>query len=69
MEKMDKNCAYLLQLKTQVFPRRGLAHSLSERRYAMGDKGSKDKGNKEQKKKPKHTLKEKKKLKKEKKNK
>lgn len=36
---------------------------------AMADKGSKDKGKKEQKKAPKHTLKEKKQLKKEKKNK
>jgi hypothetical protein len=35
----------------------------------MGDKGSKDKGKKEQKKAPLHTLKEKKLLKKEKKNK
>jgi hypothetical protein len=32
----------------------------------MGDKGSKDKGNKEQRKKAQHTLKEKRKLKKEK---
>lgn len=40
-----------------------------KRSILMGDKGSKDKGTKEQKKKPKHTLKEKKKLKQEKKNK
>lgn len=32
----------------------------------MADKGSKDKGNKEQRKKPKHTIKEKRKLKKQK---
>jgi hypothetical protein len=38
-----------------------------ERRTAMPDKGSKDKGRKEKKKKPLHDLKEKKKLKKEKK--
>jgi hypothetical protein len=40
-----------------------------ERRNSMSGPGKKDKGNKEQKKKPKHNLKEKRKLKKEKQNK
>jgi hypothetical protein len=46
-----------------------MASPKSERRNIMGNTGKKDKGNKEQKKKPKHNLKEKRKLKNEKKNK
>ena len=48
---------------------RRTANHYSERRTVMGNTGKKDKGNKEQRKKPKLNIKEKRKLKNEKKNK
>ena len=48
---------------------RRIVCKLNQGKFAMGDKGSKDKGNREQKKTAQHTAKEKRKLQQEKKNK
>jgi len=52
-----------------LFSAEYLFHYICQKEIIMAQSGSKDKGNKEQKKKPKHNLKEKRKLKEEKKHK